>query len=373
VGAVLESLAVAALLGYLVYAVHQAGANLDTLTGRQPTQTWTVRWPVLAMGFVAAAATLTALSGLVAAFRYQRLMPVRAPSERRPGFVRHLHGTTLLSTANGRLAIVYFVATGVCFIVPGALGLVFIERGLSDSSIAPGWRTMVSFFLLLIVCVEVGKRLFAKAKRLRQIQASEARRLDSRRPILLLRSFQDDLTPIERRADVRNWRVGRAANLPLTLEETAERALSTYGPVVAIGRPGEALAPAGAAREYVSSDEWLTRVNDRVDESQAIVVIIGRTEGLSLEYVTLGRMQAWSKVILMFPPVERAELLSRWAVFAQIGVGTSSGLAEADPPAGALVATVAPGGQARFVTCSWRDDESYELAIRWIMAMEDRA
>jgi hypothetical protein len=369
-GAVLENLAVGWFLGYLVYFVQQTGANLETLTGTRETgPARMVSWPVLAVGVVAAAGILTSLSGLVAAFRYQRLVPAQAASEARPGFIRRLQGAAaLLRTAKGRLAIVYLLAMGACFILPATFGMAFMERGLRDSSVpAPGWNMVVTFVVLMIVCIEVGKRLFAKAKRLRQVQASDARRLDSRRPVLLLRSFQDDLTPIQRRLDVRNQRFGSTADLPLTLEEVLEHVLWTYGPVIAIGRPDEALPPAGAAREYVRNDEWLQRVNELVAESQRIVLIVGRTQGLSLEYASLASAQVWPKVILTFPPVERAELLARWAVFAQVASRTPSGVPEADPPADALVATFAPGGQSRFVTSQWRDDESYELAIRSIM------
>jgi hypothetical protein len=39
-----------------------------------------------------------------------------------------------------------------------------------------------------------------------------------------------------------------------TLEDVVEIALRQFGPVVAIGRPGESLPPTGAAREYVRND-----------------------------------------------------------------------------------------------------------------------
>jgi hypothetical protein len=76
----------------------------------------------------------------------------------------------------------------VCFIAPGALGITFVARGLKGSAQAPGGTWLVMYILLVIVCLDIGKRLFVKAKRLRQIQAADARRLDARRPILLLRS-----------------------------------------------------------------------------------------------------------------------------------------------------------------------------------------
>jgi hypothetical protein len=151
------------------------------------------------------------------------------------------------------------------------------------------------------------------------------------------------------------------------LEEVLGRVLGTYGPVIAIGRPGEALPPAGAAREYVPNAEWRARVADLVGESERVVVIVGESKGLSLEYEDLASLRSWSKVILIFPPVEHSELLARWEALWR-ATGSRSGEPGPHPPAGALAAAFARDGQPQFVTCQWRDDECYELALRWIIA-----
>jgi hypothetical protein len=354
VGAILQNVFIIAFMTALLYAVHRASSDGGGLM------------PMLAIGTVAIGGTSVALSGAFAAFRYQRLIPDSGALPRTP-VMRQLQAAALMLTRNGLLAILHFVGAGVFFCLPAAIGWTVLQRGLSNSSVSPGWKSFVAFFVLLIVCLEIAKRLVAKGKRLRQIHAADARRLDTRRPILLLRSFRDDLTPIERRVDVRNWRSGRAGDLPITLEETLERALRAHGPVIAIGRPGEALPPAGAAREYVTNDDWLARVVELAAESQRIVVIVGKSEGLSLEYASLARAEAWSKVVLILPPLERSELLARWAVLAQFDSRIRSNAPAVDLPSAALAA-VAPDGELRFVTCQWRDDECYELAVRWIMA-----
>jgi hypothetical protein len=117
----------------------------------------------------------------------------------------------------------------------------------------------------------------------------------------------------------------------------------------------------------VTNDDWLARVVELAAESQRIVVIVGKSEGLSVEYASLARAEAWSKVVLILPPLERSELLARWAVLAQFDSRIRSNAPAVDLPSAALAA-VAPDGELRFVTCQWRDDECYELAVRWIMA-----
>jgi hypothetical protein len=353
-GAVVENVFVVLFMGAVLYVFHQASMGV-----------------LLALGAASAAAIWFTLSGLVAALRYGRTAPaaVRAGGRLR----RRLHEATVLRSSKAFLAVIHFLAAVACFILPMALGVAYIERGLSDSSFPPpGWKTFALFFVLLIVCFELGNYLFGRAKRLRQIEASAARKLDSRRPVLLLRSFKDDLIRVQRRLDVRSYRVGHVADLALTLEEVLERVLGTYGPVIAIGRPGEALPPAGAAREYVSNAEWRTRVAELVGESERVVVIVGKSEGLALEYEDLRSLQAWSKVILIFPPIEFSELLQRWEALGR-AIGLQSGEPGSLPPAGALAAGVAREGQPQFVTCQWRDDECYELALRWIMAKGDAA
>ena len=97
--------------------------------------------------------------------------------------------------------------------------------------------------------------LFRRAKKHLAPSAATARSRDNRPPILLLRSFRDD----ETRVLLSGWSASPWGT-NTTLEELVVDCLAGHGPVVAIGRPGEALPPLGAAREYVDHGSWQQRV-----------------------------------------------------------------------------------------------------------------
>ena len=142
VGALLENVCVIPFLSYFVYAVHQAGTQLDML---MPTDdaalTWTLSWPLLAIAAVAAIGSFSTLSGLVAAFQYQQLVPAGAPFGPKLAIVNRLHAARFLSSSKGVLTIVHLVAAGVCFVFPAALGITVVERGIRGSSPAPDWES----------------------------------------------------------------------------------------------------------------------------------------------------------------------------------------------------------------------------------------
>jgi hypothetical protein len=59
-----------------------------------------------------------------------------------------------------------------------------------------------------------------------------------------------------------------------------KRVVSQFGPFVAIGKPGEALPPAGAARTYKSDNPWQVRVLELIRSSKLVLMLAGSTEGL---------------------------------------------------------------------------------------------
>ena len=143
---------------------------------------------------------------------------------------------------------------------------------------------------------------------------------DTRKPILFLRPFEDDaamslqptgvlsaITGVRGPSSIsRTWSSasegGRisATNIAVishparmfrmllnigagSSEETIARHFESYGPVVAIGRPGELLSTPGAARVYLADDEWQAVVLDELKRSQAVVMQPGSTEGVRWE------------------------------------------------------------------------------------------
>jgi len=121
---------------------------------------------------------------------------------------------------------------------------------------------------------------------------------DSRPPVLYLRSFQDDqkaaVSPGESGLQMFT---GTAA----TEEEQLCRALSELGPFITIGRPGEKLPELGAARFYVSHEEWQDRVRELMNRSQLVVLRVGQTPGFFWEVQRAAQSIAPQKLVFLLP------------------------------------------------------------------------
>ncbi|WP_331769180.1 hypothetical protein OG948_35875 (plasmid) [Embleya sp. NBC_00888] len=102
--------------------------------------------------------------------------------------------------------------------------------------------------------------------------AARALLVDGREPVLYLRSFADD--PISARVDD-----GVALNIHSRDEQLAG-ALGAFGPVIAVGRPGEPLPLLGAARFYLPLDDWKPVILRLMELSRLIVLRVGLGEGL---------------------------------------------------------------------------------------------
>lgn len=169
-----------------------------------------------------------------------------------------------------------------------------------------------NYVLLLVglpapLLVFLGHRLAQRAYTPRKDKANQA-------PVLFLRSFADDgkttLQPggwLASLAGIRDSYGGvstsgriTARDLivtynPITLlrrafgygsasaEETLARFFQKFGPVVAIGKPGERLATAGAARIYVSDELWQQTVLTEIERAQFVVVQPGSSKGVAWE------------------------------------------------------------------------------------------
>jgi hypothetical protein len=63
-------------------------------------------------------------------------------------------------------------------------------------------------------------------------------------------------------------------------EELLSSALRQLGPVITVGRPGDPFGFGGAARSYVSEDNWRCAIQYLLMHCAAVVIIIGRGESL---------------------------------------------------------------------------------------------
>jgi hypothetical protein len=141
-------------------------------------------------------------------------------------------------------------------------------------------------------------------------------------PILYLRSFASDesntllmgtLTGIA--AGIANVR----GSAPSSHEECLAAVFKDYGRLVAIGRPGEALPALGAAREYVSDDEWRAEVSRLMGAAALVVIHLGRTEGVWWELKAALESQPARRLLVQLPPSGWPRRRTRSAAYARLG------------------------------------------------------
>jgi hypothetical protein len=157
---------------------------------------------------------------------------------------------------------------------------------------------------------------------------------DPRPPVLYLRAFKDDGRNIEGFFS-RIFRLSPYVG-PSGIDEMTALQFQRVGPVVAIGQPGEKMVSPGAAKEYVDDSVWLARVKELIGKASVIVVSVGDTNGLQLEYEAL--TQAGTKqIVIIFPPfLSEEEMLVRWEMFLN-GLGKYFDLPAFDPRIRALL------------------------------------
>ena len=144
-----------------------------------------------------------------------------------------------------------------------------------------------------ILAVSKGAELRDRGRRLRARDARSLIQRPGERPVLLLRSFDD-----EELVDP------RPSLLQRRYEENLSSALSQLGPVITVGRPGDSLGFAGAARFYVSQDNWQRAIRYLMTYCAAVVITVGRSEGLWWEIGTAFECASREHLLFFFPPVD---------------------------------------------------------------------
>jgi len=169
------------------------------------------------------------------------------------------------------------------------VGLIFLSWGFLFLAGQPEqlsiWAVLAGIGGGLGVMI-VGSMISRRAQKSLQPTASELQAHDQRRPIVLLRSFSDDDLTL-----AGGW----------DLEEILARELGTFGPFVAIGRPGEPLPEIGAARNYYTDAEWQKAVTKWMDEALALIVLPGLSGGLGWELETIQRRGHIGKLLVFMP------------------------------------------------------------------------
>jgi hypothetical protein len=144
------------------------------------------------------------------------------------------------------------------------------------------------------VAINAGVRLRNQGRRFRARDARTLLQRPGERPVLLLRSFDDEALIDPRPMNLFQKRY----------EESLSRVLKQLGPVITVGRPGDPVGFAGAARFYVAEDNWQRAIRYLMAHSAAVVIIVGRTQGLWWEIHTAFERVARERLLFFFPPVD---------------------------------------------------------------------
>ena len=230
-------------------------------------------------------------------------------------------------------------------ISPTAVGIVFSVGGLAVAAI--------------------GSALFRVARAFARAGTQQTLAADDRSPLLYLRSFSDDRVQLAtivsaRRPFLELFSV-RGAD---PFEESLAWELCTYGPVVAVARPGGPAASLGAAREYLPDATWQEQVGERMADAAAIVVAIGDTAGLQWELRRLVAEGHLARTIFVFPPVEAGVLAERWASTSSALTDAGVAITHLGVPIGTVHTTsIRADGTLATTVAGRRDDATYRTAI----------
>jgi tetratricopeptide (TPR) repeat protein len=175
-------------------------------------------------------------------------------------------------------------------------GAMLVITAVAEFKSVKAVATSVAIFQMV-----VGLRLSTYARRLIHSGVAEALLWDVRSPVLLLRSFSLDTLPAEvldrKRVgfNFASWFEKRS------FEEYLAEAFEQVGPVIAIGRPGETVAPLGAARDYVGDDAWQKRVLAHAKASQCVLMLADDSPGMAWEIEHVIEAVGLPRVVVVLP------------------------------------------------------------------------
>lgn len=216
-----------------------------------------------------------------------------------------------------------------------------------------------------LVMTALGATMYRGARAMGRAGVRQVLRADQRPPALYLRSFADDRLRLPAIASARRPLFElfsiRGAD---PFEEPVAWELSSYAPVVAVGRPGGTLQTLGAAREHLAQETWRGEIADRMSGAGLIVLAPGETDGLEWELGEIVRGGHLAKSLFVFPPLPPSDLQRRWLHTADLLRDAGAVVGSVAVPAGAVHTLHVEDAGALFVTiASTRDEATYRTAI----------
>ena len=162
-----------------------------------------------------------------------------------------------------------------------------------------GFAMVLSGAVFMQWVVHITSRI---ARRFMRRSLEEAQALDTRAPVLFLRSFLDDQVALNaRRFRLEQW-LFDAASRRTNLDHIVMTEGSALGPTVALGDPSDRTPPYGAARGYFDHSDWQDAVARLCDDSRAIIMTLDGTEGVAWEVEHLRTRRHAAKTLYLLRP-----------------------------------------------------------------------
>jgi hypothetical protein len=178
-------------------------------------------------------------------------------------------------------------------ILIGAVGLQIWGRA-EDEPFLP-------IFLGLVLAV-IAVTLINMGRCFIRLRATDVLSRDNRPPVLYLRSFKADgkgQPPMPLGGGLVPMLIGDVARS--SFEDRLGHILSAIGPFIAIGNPEESGPPKGAARLYLSNEEWKERITELLSRAACVVVQAGSSQGLAWELETISKKCDPTKLVIGLP------------------------------------------------------------------------
>jgi hypothetical protein len=184
---------------------------------------------------------------------------------------------------------------------------------------------------------------------------------DDRQPVLYLRAFAAE--------DVfgKQQQLPAIAGRPVTFDEFLTAAIrERVGPLVGLGNPEDLLPTLGAARDYVSDEQWFDVFRDWAGRARCILVLPSAGSGLNAELSYLCGNQLLQKTLVLLPPPqfggtdERAQDV--WLRFVSVLGQHGVDVGHIEPEPGQVVA-FGEDGKPYLVGCRLDEPDEFVEAI----------
>jgi hypothetical protein len=119
-----------------------------------------------------------------------------------------------------------------------------------------------------------------------------------------LRPFEEDLRQISGDPEgerIGGMRVEHAQHWRASREEEIAPSLRSIGPFIAVGKPGDRLAPLGAARLYLRDEEWHEKVAKLMSAAAAVIIQPEASPGAKWELSIVARAVDPRRVLMLVP------------------------------------------------------------------------